>query len=495
MGIAPLWPRPEGPALVRKVLEGTGYLNARVKPVEGAGLPSTGVEGGPDGPIIEEPGETDPAFDTIVRLFAIGASTNLDDFREAIAPMDPAEWHEAGFVHVDGSKVHPKVRLHPHEGLVIAFDNPPVGMEKAPPDYVMPVAASSATLARITVPTSGSFLDVGAGCGVLALLAARTHSTAVASDMNPRAASFADFNVRLNELDNVECVVGDLFEPVEGRRFHHIVSNPPFVISPETSFIYRDAGTQSDQISERIVRAAPKYLEEGGYYQMLVNWARVRGEDWKERLAAWFEGSGCDVWVMEDDVLEVSLYASRWIRGSEALDRQGFTDRLDQWLAYYEKQDIEAVGFGAITLRKTAGRPGWVKFDSETNILGRFVGRDIARIFEGRGFLADLGDDDRSLLEQKLRIHPSARLRNEAEPGEQMWDVIKMHLVMAEGTGPVGVLDPYVAQMLARADGTRTLRELVEGIADGVDAPYDNVVGPALELVKTLISEGFLTPN
>lgn len=72
-------------------------------------------------------------------------------------------------------------------------------------------------------------LDLCTGSGVLAIAAARhgcRHVTAV--DVSRRAVIAARCNARLNGV-SVNSVRGDLFEPVRGRRFDLIVSNPPYV--------------------------------------------------------------------------------------------------------------------------------------------------------------------------------------------------------------------------------------------------------------------------
>ena len=53
---------------------------------------------------------------------------------------------------------------------------------------------------------------------------------------------------------------GELFEPVPGLTFDLIISNPPFVISPEMRYMYRDSGMQGDQVSRNIARQAPQFL-------------------------------------------------------------------------------------------------------------------------------------------------------------------------------------------------------------------------------------------
>src|SRR5581483_11200196 len=109
-------------------------------------------------------------------------------------------------------------------------------------------------LAKLTVRRRvGSALDLGTGCGILALLAADHAGRVVATDVNPRAVNMAAFNARLNGLENVEALTGDLLAPVRGRRFGLIVANPPFVISPESGYLYRDGGRPGDDLLRELL--------------------------------------------------------------------------------------------------------------------------------------------------------------------------------------------------------------------------------------------------
>jgi HemK-related putative methylase len=80
-----------------------------------------------------------------------------------------------------------------------------------------------ADLADLTV------LDLGTGSGVGAVFAARRGASVVAVDINPEAARCARINALLNQVDErVEVRQGDLFAPVQGRRFDLVLFNPPF---------------------------------------------------------------------------------------------------------------------------------------------------------------------------------------------------------------------------------------------------------------------------
>src|SRR4029079_19686558 len=113
-------------------------------------------------------------------------------------------------------------------------------------------------------------LDVGTGGGAQALLAAGTAEQVVATDLNRRALAFTRVNAGLNGLANIDTRLGSLFEPVAGERFDLIVCNAPFVVSPETRFVYRDGGLAGDELSARVVAGAAAHLARGGIATLLV---------------------------------------------------------------------------------------------------------------------------------------------------------------------------------------------------------------------------------
>ncbi len=74
-------------------------------------------------------------------------------------------------------------------------------------------------------------LDLGTGCGAIAIAIAseRLLCDVTATDISTDALAIARENVRQASLANVICIEGDWTEPVAGRRFNIIVSNPPYV--------------------------------------------------------------------------------------------------------------------------------------------------------------------------------------------------------------------------------------------------------------------------
>jgi len=74
-------------------------------------------------------------------------------------------------------------------------------------------------------------LDLGTGCGAIAIAIAaeRQMCDVTATDISADALAIAKENVRQASIGNVTCIEGNWTEPVAGRRFSIIVSNPPYV--------------------------------------------------------------------------------------------------------------------------------------------------------------------------------------------------------------------------------------------------------------------------
>lgn len=80
-------------------------------------------------------------------------------------------------------------------------------------------------------------LDLGTGSGAIALAIARERPLCqvTASDISVDALAVARQNARQLDIANVEFLQGSWTEPVAGRRFDVIVSNPPYIASGDTA--------------------------------------------------------------------------------------------------------------------------------------------------------------------------------------------------------------------------------------------------------------------
>jgi release factor glutamine methyltransferase len=114
-------------------------------------------------------------------------------------------------------------------------------------------------------------LEIGTGCGILAILAAKNAKKVVAVDINPYAIDCAKRNAKNNGVHNrIEFRQGNLFEPIkDGEKFSLIIFNSPYLPSEpdeEKSWIGKAwaGGKTGRQIINPFIVTAPRYLIANG---------------------------------------------------------------------------------------------------------------------------------------------------------------------------------------------------------------------------------------
>ena len=113
-------------------------------------------------------------------------------------------------------------------------------------------------------------LDMGTGCGILAVLSARKASWVLAVDVNPHAVKCARENARRNNvLEKIDFVCGDLFNSLRREQlFDLILFNAPYLPvedKPKEWVDYAWSGGENGRsILDRFLSDAPDYLKRGG---------------------------------------------------------------------------------------------------------------------------------------------------------------------------------------------------------------------------------------
>ncbi|HEV2321196.1 MAG TPA: peptide chain release factor N(5)-glutamine methyltransferase [Gammaproteobacteria bacterium] len=132
-------------------------------------------------------------------------------------------------------------------------------------------------LQRIPQSAAWRLLDLGTGSGAVALALAceRPHCRITATDLSMAALAVAADNTADLGFGNVELLTGDWFAPLGERRFHLIVSNPPYVREDDPHLRMGDvrfeprsaltAGSDGLRDLSRIIASAPSYLEQGAW--------------------------------------------------------------------------------------------------------------------------------------------------------------------------------------------------------------------------------------
>jgi methylase of polypeptide subunit release factors len=345
------------------------------------------------------------------------------------------------------------------------------------PDHVVGQGGASGNLAQLVVHRPvHNVLDLGTGSGVQAVHLADRAGRITATDVSTRALGLARLSFALSGIE-AELLAGSLFEPVEDRVFDLIVSNPPFVISPERRFGYRESGLPGDEICRRLVEQAPWHLADDGWCHLLANWLHVEGEDWEQRVADWIEG--VDGWVVQRDVRDPAEYAELWLRDSCEVGTPEYRGRYDAWLDYFESRKVTGVGFGWITLHRSGGRS--VRVEELPHAVDQPVGAYVERVVGGR--------PEHLTPATTLRTVTGVVQEQIGPPGAE--DPERIVLRQSHGLRRAAQVGTIEAALAGACDGDLPLGPLLDAIAELTGVEPGAVRARALAVLPDLVADGF----
>ncbi len=438
-----------------------------------------------------------------IRLFLLGDTEPESAVAEALAPVAVADAVAAGLLRggPDGLRAALDVRPHGDDRggwwVVSDLDTRPGG-RRAPlgADHVLGVGQASLSLASATVRRPvGRLLDLGTGCGVQALHAARHAGELVATDINQRALALAAATFAISDVP-VELRAGAWLEPVAGDRFDQVVCNPPFVAGPpRVRHTYRDSGLAGDTVAARLVGALPKHLTDGGVAQLLACWLHVRGQEWPDRVTSWLpEQGGVDAWFVQRELADPALYVGTWLRDS-GLDPASPQARreAEEWLAWLAANQVEGIGFGFVTLRRTGAAEPTVLCEDLLDTPVGLTGEEAVGWLDRVDWLR-AHSSDAALLAARLTRSPDVLLERFAEPGPDGWLPVGSTVRRLDGPGWRHEVDDPGTALLAGCQGALSVGELLALLAAAGSRPTAELVAASLPAVRELVRHGLLVP-
>ncbi len=129
---------------------------------------------------------------------------------------------------------------------------------------------------NLNVKNGDLVLDLGTGCGILGILAAKKTANVIAVDLNPYAVHCAEQNARLNGvLGKIDFIQADLFTALRyGVRFDLVLFNAPYLPSGEDeteSWIGRSwaGGANGRRVVDRFISQVETYLNPRGRVMLM----------------------------------------------------------------------------------------------------------------------------------------------------------------------------------------------------------------------------------
>ena len=433
---------------------------------------------------------------TLARTFVLGLPSTPAALAAALPTLGLDGAVALGLVTAEGA---PLLDLRPYtfadrSGVVawwIASDLGELALGHAIPEqHVLGVGGASTTLSGLMIARPVDLaLDLGTGCGIQALHAARHAARVIATDISERALDLARFNAELNGVTNIEFRLGSLFEPVP-ETFGHVVSNPPFVITPRGSvgvpaYEYRDGGMVGDALVASVIKDVEAHLEPGGVAQLLGNW-EYGALDGLARVEQWVRFTGLDAWVVERERQDVEQYAETWIRDGGTRPGPEFDRLYEAWLDDFATRGVTHVGFGYVTLRRpVSGGPTLRRFEVLDGALGGSP--DVSALLTAHDWMRG-----RDLLAESLTVAPDVTEERHYWPGDEHPTV--MDLRQGSGFARTVQLGTALAAVVGACDGTLPLGVICAAVAELLEVDADELTAEVLPQVQELVLVGVLLP-
>lgn len=139
----------------------------------------------------------------------------------------------------------------------------------------MPAEDSYLLADNLIIEPGDSVLEIGTGTGIVAMYASKITDDITVTDINFDAVELADHNFRQNNIENIEVLFGNLFEPVKNRTFDVILFNTPYlptengdVIDDNLNYAF-DGGLNGRKVIDKFLDEVKHHLNDGGKVQII----------------------------------------------------------------------------------------------------------------------------------------------------------------------------------------------------------------------------------
>ena len=120
------------------------------------------------------------------------------------------------------------------------------------------------------------FLEIGTGCGVVAIYISRKCRKGIATDINPQAIRNAKYNAKRLGTNNLTFVKSDIFNKVNGK-FDVVVFNPPYSDYKARDVTDRMFWDTNNEAKIKFFQGVKKHLKPSG--RIYFGWANFRDLD------------------------------------------------------------------------------------------------------------------------------------------------------------------------------------------------------------------------
>jgi SAM-dependent methyltransferase len=330
-----------------------------------------------------------------------------------------------------------------------------------------------------------AFLDLCAGTGVAALAAARggaRHSYAY--DLTSRATHFAEFNRRMNGVENMSAAQGDLYHPAGESTFDRIAAHPPYLPVFRRHAIFDSGGQDGEEIVRRMIQGLPRYLRAGGRFYSLTM-GTDREKPLEHRVREWLgeKESEFDVALVERRTFDPREFVAESV-----VRYRGLISDIPQWQKFFEQLGVRGLVYGFLMIQRRAERRP--VFTVRRQLGPATASADHHWLLDWETSAIRSGASDMLALRLRTREGISLRVTHKLEG--QAWTPESYRFDIRHPFDMELNAQAWAAHLMQRADGSLTGAQLLEAMkSDGAIVPET----PPLEfanMLALLVSGGFL---
>jgi SAM-dependent methyltransferase len=395
-------------------------------------------------------------------------------------PSDPTRW-------VCTSILYPELGMYIASDRTRALPGQSVKPMEEMDDIVYPgiVLNTGLFLSLVPVTPCDAFMDLCAGTGVAALAAARGGARrAYAFDLTARSTHFAEFNRRLNGIDNMTALQGDLYDPAGDMTFDRIAAHPPYLPVFRQHAVYDSGGQDGEEIVRRIIQGLPRYLRAGGrFYALTMGTDREKPLEHRVREWLGYAESEFDVALVVRRVLNPSEYASQ-----NVVQYRGEIGDIPAWQKFFRDLGVRGLVYGFLMVQRRTERR--TVFTVRRQLGPRTALAEHQWLMDWETSVARSGAGD--LLTMRPRAREGVTLQVTHKLESNGWVPESYRFEIQHPFDMELSAQAWAGYLMQRADGSLSGAELLEALKhDGAIAPET----PPQEFAKMLallVSGGFL---
>ena len=437
------------------------------------------------------------ALDVLIRLLVIGRTMEDSTLRKILGALGTEALAALGLLAPmpeHGGVWFAPIMAHPVPGgavMVCDRSATPEGVHKkaAPPDALYPALFQNTLdfVARFPQTPCDSLLEIGTGTGTAAIAWARLAREVWATDITPRAVHFAEFNRRLAGVENVHVVEGDLYAPVEGMTFDRIACHPPFVPAKQSVMIFRDGGEDGEHIARSIIEALPRFLRPGGLFWASFMISDRKGELAEQRMRTWLgeHEREFDIGLAID-----GRQSPRDTIAQRVVQLVGTPEEVVYLGELWKSTQTEFLVHASILIRRHRETPT-PAITARTQAMKGFGAQHLEWLlnWEGARCRPEFAEE---FLNSRLELATACEFSatHRLEHGSAVSEQFTFH-----AERPIGLpcsVPGWTAKMLLSCDGSRSAREILEGLRSEGQIPGDGNAETFVTMMSGLISAGVL---